>query len=133
MQITDVDWDAWPEIQAENQFNDPPSEGHRFVMWTMNVENVRGSMDESEWAREGDFEMVGSRNVLYYPFREESSCGVIPDELDAHLYRDGQTTGNVCLSVPIDETDLTFFYEALHDDANGDSFWARVWFMGEPE
>ena len=133
MEITAIDWDAWPEIQNENQFNDPPASGYRFVMWTMDVENMRGSVDASEWAHEADFEMVGSRNVLYYPFSKENSCGVIPDELNAHLYRSGETSGNVCLSVPTDETDLTFFYEALHDDANGDSFWARVWFKGEPE
>ena len=130
MQIIDIDLDAWPEIQAENSYNDPPTEGYRFVMWSMDVENVRGSVDEDEWANESDFEMVGSRNVHYYRFR--NSCGVIPDELNDDLYRGGKATGNVCLAVPIDETGLTFLYDALHDDENGDSFRVTVWFKALP-
>ena len=55
MQIIDIDLDAWPEIQAENSYNDPPTEGYRFVMWSMDVENVRGSVDEDEWANKSDF------------------------------------------------------------------------------
>ena len=133
IQITAIDWDAWPEIQAENQFNDPPAEGYRFVMWTMDVENVRGSIDYDERATYRNFKMVGSRNVQYYPFSEENNCGVVPDELNANLYLGGQATGNVCLSVPIDETRLTFLYDALHEDADGDSFFVEVWFKGEPE
>ena len=130
MQIIDIDLDAWPEIQAENSYNDPPTEGYRFVMWSMDVENVRGSVDEDERANESDFEMVGSRNVHYYTFRD--SCGVIPDELNDDLYRGGKATGNVCLAVPIDETGLTFLYDALHDDENGDSFRVTVWFKALP-
>ena len=133
MRVTDIDWDAWPEIRAENQFNDPPAEGYRFVMWTMNVHNVRGSNDESELVTDNDFGMVGSRNVQYYPYTEENRCGVIPDELHEQLYRGGQTTGNVCLSVPTDETDLTFLYDTYQKDANGDSFTVEVWFKAQAD
>ena len=132
MQIMDVNLDAWPAIQAENQFNDPPAEGYRFVMWRMDVENARGSVDEHERANRYDFEVVGSENVHYRPSREENRCGVIPDALDDDLYRDGKATGNVCLAVPVDETGLTFLYDAYHNDANGDSFRVKVWFKALP-
>ena len=131
MQITAVDTDAWPEIQAENQFNDPPAEGHRFVMWTMNVHNVRGSSEEYQEADRWDFDLV-SNGVQYSA--GDSYCGVIPNGyLDARLYRDGQTTGNLCFSVPTDDTDMTFLYDADQERANGDSFNVRVWFKALPE
>ena len=133
MQITAVDIDAWPEIQKRNQFNDPPAEGHRFVMWTINVHNVRGSSDESQSISDFSFALVGSNNVHYRPFSEDNHCGVIPDDLSARLYRGGQTTGNVCFSVPTDETDFTFLYDTYHDDANGDSFSVEVWFKALPD
>ena len=128
MQIVAIDTDAWPEIQAENSLNDPPADGHKFVMWTLDVENARGSTDEYEWAYRFDFALVGSNNVLYYPFNEDATCGVFPDPLNERLYLDGTGTGNVCLSVPVDEINLTFLYDALHKDANGDSFFVEVWF-----
>ena len=131
MQITSVDLDAWPEILEENQFNDPPDDGYRFVMWTMDVENVRGSVDESEYISYTDFELVGSRNVQYLPYGE-NSCGVIPDDLWVQLYRGGGTTGNVCFAVPTDETGLTFLYDTYHDDAEGELFSVEVWFKGLP-
>ena len=128
MQITVVDTDAWPEIQAENQFNDPPAEGYRFMMWTLEVENARGSTDEYEWVSDISFGLVGSENVLYYPFSEDNRCGVIPDGLGERLYLGGTGTGNICLSVPVDETNFTFLYDTYHDDANGESISVEVWF-----
>lgn len=129
MEIVAIDTNAWPEIQAENQFNDPPADGHKFVMWTLNVENARGSSDENEWITDSDFELVGSKNVLYTTYGD-NRCGVFPNELSERLYLDGATTGNVCLSIPIDEINLTFLYDTRHDDANGDSFSVEVWFDG---
>ena len=136
MQIVALDTDAWPEVQEENQFNDPPEEGDRYVMWTIEVENVRGSVDEYEDISYYDFEVVGEKNaVTYSPFSD--GCGVIPDPLGdllgAKLYKGGETSGNVCFSVPTDETGLTFLYDDSHDDAAGESFSVEVWFKGLPD
>ena len=132
MQIVALDTDAWPEVQEENQFNDPPEEGDRYVMWTIEVENVRGSVDDYQDINDFDFEVVGSKNpVTYSPFSDH--CGVIPDELRAKLYKGGETSGNVCFSVPTDETGLTFLYDDSHDDAAGESFSVEVWFKGLPD
>ncbi len=131
MQIVALDTDAWPEVLEESQFNDAPEEGDRYVMWTIEVENVRGSVDEYEDVSRFDFEVVGSENpVTYSPFSDR--CGLIPDELGAKLYKGGETRGNLCFSVPTDETGLTFLYDAYHDDVDGESFSVEVWFKGLP-
>ena len=81
MQIIDIDLDAWPEIQAENSYNDPPTEGYRFVMWSMARRAMsEGASMKTNWPTNPDFEMVGSRNVHYYTFR--NSCGVIPGPIE---------------------------------------------------
>ena len=129
MQITDVDVDAWSEIEAENQFNDPPVAGRRYVMWTMVVENVRGSPDESERAYYLDFSAVVS-GVLYDPFSTGASCGVIPNTLRSELFLGGRIEGNFCLSVPTDDSDLTLLYEADHTDGDGNDIDVEVWFEG---
>ena len=129
MQISDVDLDAWPEIEAENQFNDPPAEGRRFVMWTLSVENARGSPNESERAFYLDFSAVVS-GVLYETFSSAANCGVIPDTLRSELFLGGRTTGNICLSVPKDDSNLTLMYEADHTDGDGNDIDVEVWFGG---
>ena len=96
MQVTAIDTDAWPEIWNYERYNDPPAEGQRFVMWTLEVENVRGSFDEYEWIYGDEFQVVGSKNV-HYP-RWEHSCGAIPNALRAGIYQGGTVTGNICFS-----------------------------------
>jgi len=41
--VLDVDWDAWPEVHAENMFNEPPEEGYRMVMVTVRATNVQSA------------------------------------------------------------------------------------------
>lgn len=38
--VVDVNGDAWPAIQAENEYNDPPEQGYRMVLITVRVTNV---------------------------------------------------------------------------------------------
>ncbi len=71
--VVGVDFDAWPEVQAENQFNDPPAEGNRMIMVTLKVTNV-SSEEEPAHVSSYDWELLGSKSVLY-----DTSCGVIPD------------------------------------------------------
>ena len=134
IQITDVDLDAWPEILEEKPVQQPV--GRRLALFdvgTFSVQNARGSIDDYEWISDSSFHLLGSYNVNYQPFREENRCGVIPDELSDRLYLDGSTEGNVCLSVPIDETDLTFRYDTYHTDSAGENFKVDVWFKALDE
>lgn len=101
--VVDVDWDAWPEVHAENMFNDPPEEGYRMVMVTVRAKNSQAG-DEPDTIWDSDFEMVGSRNILYQTF--DRSCGVIPDDLWAEVFPGGTVQGNVCFQAGINEANL---------------------------
>lgn len=72
--------------------------------------------DEPAWISESDFYLVGSYNILYSTFGEDSRCGVVPDELAADIFRGGSTEGNICFQLPIDETDLRLAYEYRWDE-----------------
>ena len=132
MQITAVDTDAWPEIQAENQFNDPPPSGKQFVLWTLSVWNQRGSVDEPEYVTESGFELVGNRGVEYQTFEDGVSCGVTPNDLSENLYQGGMVTGTVCFAVPTDEIGdgLNLHYEDYQGGNYRDEI--SVWFDALP-
>lgn len=101
--VLNVDPDAWPKVQAENTFNDPPGEGYRMFMVTVRVTNVQ-SGDETDIISSYDFDMVGSHNEVYGGM--EHDCGLIPNELGAELFPGGTTEGNICSQIPSEETDL---------------------------
>lgn len=105
VRVLDVDNDAWPVVEAENSFNDPPKAGKRMVLITVEVTN-RSSQDETISASVGDFSLTGSNNAVYDPYDEDSACGVIPDELRGELFPDGAASGTVCFQIPEDETGL---------------------------
>jgi hypothetical protein len=113
--VLDFNADAWPVVLAENQFNDPPVAGNRMIMVRVAVTNAAAE-DEPAWISSADFYFVGSFNVLYSTFGEESWCGVIPDELAEELFRGGYAEGNVCFEIPIEETNLRLLYEYAWDD-----------------
>ena len=113
--VLDFNPDAWPIVYAENQFNDPPGPGNRMVMIRVGATNVSAE-DEPAWISDAFFYFVGSHNVLYSTFGEESRCGVIPDDLAEELFRGGYGEGNVCFEIPIDETDLRLLYQYGFDD-----------------
>lgn len=113
--VLDFNADAWPVVLAENQFNDPPAPGNRMVMVRVGVTNVDDE-DEPAWVSEADFYFVGSYNVLYSTFGEESRCGLIPDELAEELFRGGYAEGNACFEIPVDEVNLRLLYEYAWDD-----------------
>lgn len=96
--VIDVDFDAWPEIELENIFNDPPPAGHRYVMATIMVANTSGSVDIAETVNGFDFAVLGPANVVY-----DDGCGVIPSALDFDIYRGAVVVGNVCFAVPFSE------------------------------
>lgn len=102
--IDSVDVDAWPEIRRENQFNDPPPTGRRFVMFYVTA--TYGGPDSADASFDLSWTVVGSQgNTFGSSF--DDYCGVIPDDLDeaGEVFSGATATGNVCVSVASDQID----------------------------
>lgn len=78
--VLSFDHDAWPEVQAENQYNDPPIPGQHMVMVRLRVEYV-GEEYEPSPMHEALFTLTGSSGIVFTTYGRLSSCGVIPDSL----------------------------------------------------
>ena len=74
--VTGVTEDAWTLVQQANQFNDPPAEGSKFYMVSIDVAYLSGTGSIN--ASAADYSLVGDNRIVYTPY--EDSCGVIPDE-----------------------------------------------------
>lgn len=95
--ITSWDPDATAVVGAENQFNDPPSEGHRFVMVGISA-TFEGSGSEAPFAGL-TFSAVAASSVAYGS--SEASCGVIPDDFPSftEVFSGGTVNGNLCWEI----------------------------------
>jgi len=92
-----MDTDAWPEVSAENQFNEPPAEGHVYVMVPVTA-TYKGSTSGSPWIDlEIAFVAADGRSF-------DQEFQVIPNAFSdvADLYTGGVGTGNLLFSVPAD-------------------------------
>jgi len=98
VQSVDLNGDA--AIAGANRFNDPPAPGNRFVLVNVKVTN---NSDEPivPWVSI-DVEAIGSAKQV------RGSCSAVtPDALfnAPEIYPGGETSGNVCVEVPIAEID----------------------------
>jgi len=109
-------FDAWPQIQAENQFNDPPVEGRQFVLFPISVAVDWTAIEQQ--ADENGTDIAAGINPYWvlsvkfvgndgtsYGSGPDDYCGVVPgDWLNIQPVFDSTTvTGNVCVSVPADK------------------------------
>lgn len=97
--VVSIDEDSWDVIRAENQFNDPPKAGSKFVIAKIRVAYVGSSSGEA-WIDLHD-EYLGSTNVTY-GLSMDDWCGVIPDDLSdkGSQFPNSTVEGNICWSVP---------------------------------
>lgn len=91
--------DITDAVHQENQFNEPPATGYRFVGFDV-VYTYNG--DSSSNALDITIQAFGDSNVEL-----SKSCGVVPNEVDSFsdVFPGGQVTGTVCFAVP--EADVT--------------------------
>jgi hypothetical protein len=110
MTILSFDADAWPKVQATNQFNKPPATSKRMVMLRLHGRNASTPKEPATWS-DWNISLLGSYNSPRSG-GTETSCGVIPEDLSsAELYHGGQKEGNVCYHIPKDETGLLLRYQ----------------------
>jgi hypothetical protein len=100
LHTTDVD--ATQKVLSENQFNEPPLPGRKFVISDVTITNA-GSAEADPFRL--SFGVVGPSDKIYKTFEEDSSCGVVPNDIDRFSRLDpGESMrGNVCASVPVEE------------------------------
>jgi hypothetical protein len=87
--------EAWSEIAATNQFNDPPKSGMEY--WIVPVTATYTGDKTGSPAFGITVKFVGSDNRTY-----DDRCGVIPDPFSdvGDLYKGGTAKGNTCVAVP---------------------------------
>lgn len=105
---------AREQIAAENQFNDPPAEGMRFFLISVEItypSDASGSVKVAGY----DFKLIGSNRVVYDSLQHSCSFS-IPDALGglvgvSEIFPGGQTIGNICFQIPEGETGLILIHE----------------------
>ena len=126
LKVISVDTDAWPEIEAENQFNVPPAAGNRFVMVEIEV-HYHGT--SSERFSGESLSAVGTRAVEYTTFG--NSCSVIPDSFPSHtrVFSGGRLQGNICFEVQTsDIASLLLFGDYFALDLTDRDYRNTLWF-----
>jgi hypothetical protein len=111
--IVSVNVDATDLVLAENQFNDEPTDGRSFVIWTIEA-TYTGSESGTAWI-DLSWKLVGSGGNSFGDGFEDT-CGVIPDDLfnKGETFAGGVVTGNVCVSAEVEQLDgATILVEEL--------------------
>jgi hypothetical protein len=106
VQETVIGEPAWTQIQAANEFNDPPEEGRQYVLAKVHAHYI-GTEERPVNIDEYVFQSTGSAGTLY-----ELPSAVTPNPvLNRWLYPGGETTGWVLLQSAVDETELKAVFE----------------------
>ena len=108
--VISADNDAWPEIQAANEWNDPPSDGNQYRMFRVKVQNISGDDNNPIDVGEYNFEAVGSFSIKYDTWNASCSWSSIPDSLSVGIFNGATTEGNICFQVPIEESGIVISY-----------------------
>jgi len=111
IQVTDVQTNAWPLIQAYNQNNTPPLPGKRMLLVTLKITAPDNKEDTPLTIDDTDFKVVGERKKIYTTYSEETRCGVIPGRLGGVVTADFPLTGSICVQTPENEEDFVLIYE----------------------
>ena len=119
LSVMDVIENAEQMILEENQFNDPPPDGHQFILVKVRVKN-----DTSETQRysSSGLKVVGQSNVEY----DGRGCGVVPDAFDSsrNMFEGGELTGYVCFNVESSDVDTLVMYDSNAYDSSDWVFFA---------
>ena len=110
----EVNYDAWPLIKLENQFNAPPQEGKRMIMVTLVATNVAG--EESITLSDSNFRILGEYQTPYSAFGDDTRCGVTPEDLFGKVKPGETIKGNICIQVPTKERGLVLVYDGYGAD-----------------
>jgi hypothetical protein len=114
--VVGVDDDAAEAVLAENQFNDPPRQGYRYVVVELSARRTADTAG-SFTAEVGAKPVGAARRVAYEGLA--GSCGVIPDPISDQVETPpgAVATGALCWQVA--EEDLSSLVVVLSEFATG--------------
>ncbi len=95
-----ADFDAWPEIAAENMFNDPPALGWNYVTLPVTYTYLGAGTGEPFW--DAELEFVGNNGIVYDEGVSNEYCGVVPNQVMdmGEMFAGATATGTECVPVP---------------------------------
>lgn len=100
--------EAWQQILAANQFNDPPPEGMEYLSILIYAKNISAAEDAIRIS-DADFNVTGEDNILY----DRAYVSGLEPELEAELFSDGETEGWITYLVREDEHNLMLVHDEL--------------------
>lgn len=125
--ISSVNFDAWPQVQAANMFNDPPAPGWVDIVVSLTM-TYTGSSTGNPYAG-NELHYVGASNVGYPQEGFDHYCGVspAPELLDfGDVFPGGTVSGNVCFQVQsTDDTSLVGYWDNFGTSGPGPWFALR--------
>ncbi len=101
--------EAWNQIKAANQFNDPPADGMEYVLVKVKAHYI-GQSNTSVSIQDGDFKSSGSANVMY-----DKPSVIPPNPLEARLFSGGEAEGWVPMMVKKDESSLQLVFSPMFE------------------
>ena len=123
IRISRVVFDGADEVLAENQFNDPPQPGHRFVIAWIEGAYLGSEIGDLFW--DISLKLVGRSSVVYT--QSDPGCGVVPEDMMnlPEVFPGGMISGNACWSVPeFDIDSVVLFAEPAFSLGNDREFFA---------
>lgn len=109
--VTSPAADVTDAVAAENQFNDPPPDGFRYV--AVDVEYRYDGPAAAASPFEVSTRMVGDGNTAL-----TKGCGVIPEPVDtfADVFVGGAASGSLCYITPVDDVGTVVVYASTSFD-----------------
>lgn len=103
--------DITDAVLAENEFNDPPPDGVRFVGFEAEITLVDAEVEPLAPSFNVSWEILGGATARVYNSTtidtESFGCGVAPNDFDdfAEVFAGGTLSGTVCVPVPVEDLD----------------------------
>jgi len=99
--------EAWEILKEANRFNDPPETGMQYIFVTVKIKNI-SSKEEPAYISDLFTSFVGSSNKIINTYDKSAvqPRDGIYQEIYAHLYHGGETTGSIVFYIPTSETNM---------------------------
>lgn len=115
IEVTAVDFSAWPLIKAQNANNKPPIQGRTMLLVTVRVSNVAGGSESYLAFDESDFKLMDAAGKIYVTY--DPNCGVIPNAVGGVAAEGESFEGTVCFQVPPNAGPFRLLYERYDSPA----------------